>query len=166
MKKTRIIAAAFAAVIAMTTSASIGASAEDNEIRPDEFVCIWDVPEKNVPTIFEQIRQWIDQIASKKTEPQKKRLAGMSPAEIENLVNADYNMTFDQFLDAAYYLRCCARYDLTLEQTEYNIRDGMRRASDFGFVPTWNEDMIRFLKDYWDEFTEFVRTTDLDNFRI
>ena len=165
MKKTRMIAAAFAAVMAMTAMASIVASAKDTEIKPDEFVCIWDVQKEKVPTLFEQIRKWIDQMTPGKTEPGKQRLVDMSRLEIEQLIKKEYNMTFSQFLDAAFYLRSCLRFDFTLEQTEDNIRTGMKRASDFRCEPTWNEDMIRFLKDYWDEFTEFVRTTDLESIR-
>ena len=161
MKKTRIIAAVFAAVMAMTTMASIGASAKDTEIKPDEFVCIWDVQKEKVPTLFEQIQKWIDQITQKKNEPQKKKLVDLSQPEIEQLVKTEYNMTLIQFYNAAFYLRSCLRYDFTLEQTEDNIRTGMKRASDFRCEPTWNEDMIRFLEDYWDEFSEYVRTRDL-----
>ena len=161
MKKTRIIAAAFAAVMMMTTTAAISASAESTEIKPDEFVCIWDVPEEKVPSLFEQVQKWIDQITQKKNEPQKKRLVDLSQPEIEQLIKTEYNMTLIQFYNAAFYLRSCQSYYLTLEQTEINIRDGMRRASRFNCEPTWNEDMIRFLKDYWDEFSEYVRTRDL-----
>ena len=161
MKKTRIIAAAFAAGMVMSTAAAISASAESTEIKSDEFVCIWDVPEEKEPSLFEQVQKWIDQITQKKNEPQKKRLVDLSQPEIEQLVKTEYNMTLIQFYDAAFYLRSCQRYYLPLEQTEVNIRDGMRRASDFGCEPTWNEDMIRFLEDYWDEFSEYVRTRDL-----
>ncbi|SDB35650.1 hypothetical protein SAMN02910317_01777 [Ruminococcaceae bacterium FB2012] len=161
MKKTRIIAAAFAAAMTMTTAAAISASAESTEIKSDEFVCIWDVPEEKVPTLFEQVQKWIDQISQKKNEPQKKRLVDMYGIEIERLVKTEYNMTLRQFYDAAYDLRKYLQYNCTLEQTEIFIRDGMKRASDFRCEPTWNEDMIRFLKDYWDEFSEYVRTRDL-----
>ena len=161
MKKTRIIAAAFAAVMAMTTISSIGASAEDTEIKSDEFVCIWDVPEEKMPTLFEQIQKWIDQLTPKKPEPQKTRLVDMSRSEIEDLIKKEYNMTLIQFYDAAFYLKSCLNYNLTLEQIEDFIRSGMERASNFGCEPTWNEDMIRFLEDYWDEFSEYVRTRDL-----
>lgn len=165
MKKTRIIAAAFAAVMTMTTIAAISASAESTEIKSDEFVCIWDVPEKKVPSLFEQIQKWIDQISQKKNEPQKKRLVDMIQLEIESLVKKEYNMTLRQFYDAAYYLRSCLRYNLNLEETEKIIRSGMKRASDFNCVPIWNEDMIRFLKDYWDEFTEFVLADDFESIK-
>ena len=161
MKKTRMIAAAFAAAMTMTTAAAISASAESTEIKPEDFVCTWDVPEEKVPSLFEQIQKWIDQISQKKNEPQKKKLVDLSQPEIEQLIKTEYKMTLIQFYNAAFYLRSCQRYDLTLEQTEINIRDGMERASDFGCEPTWNEDMIRFLKDYWDEFSEYVRTRDL-----
>ena len=67
MKKTRIIAAAFAAAMTMTTAAAISASAESTEIKSDEFVCTWDVPEKKVPTLCEQVHKHIDQIKQKKT---------------------------------------------------------------------------------------------------
>lgn len=165
MKKTRIIAAALAAVMTMTTTAAISASAESTEIKSDEFVCIWDVPEKKVPSLFEQIQKWIDQITQKKNEPQKKRLVELSQPEIESLVQKEYNMTLRQFYDAAYYLQSCLRYNLNLEETEKNIRSGMKRASDFNCVPIWNEDMIRFLKDYWDEFTEFVFADDFESIK-
>ena len=161
MKKTRMIAAAFAAAMTMTTAAAISASAESTEIKPEDFVCTWDVPEEKVPSLFEQIQKWIDQISQKKNEPQKKKLVDLSQPEIEQLIKTEYNMTLIQFYNAAFYLRSCQRYDLTLEQTEINIRDGMERASDFVCEPSWNEDMIRFLKDYWDEFSEYVRTRDL-----
>ena len=161
MKKTRMIAAAFAAVMTMTTTAAISASAESTEIKSDEFVCIWDVQEEKVPSLFEQVQKWIDLITQKKNEPQKKKLVDLSQPEIEQLVKTEYNMTLIQFYNAAFYLRSCQRYDFTLEQTEIFIRDGMERASDFGCEPTWNEDMIRFLEDYWDEFSEYVRTRDL-----
>ena len=161
MKKTRIIAAAFAAAMTMTTAAAISASAESTEIKSDEFVCTWDVPQEKVPSLFEQTQKWIDQITQKKNEPQKKRLVDMIQLEIESLVKKEYNMTLRQFYDAAYYLQSCLRYNLNLEETEKMIRSGMERASNFNCEPTWNEDMIRFLKDYWDEFTEYVRTRDL-----
>ena len=161
MKKTRIIAAAFAAAMTMTTAAAISASAESTEIKSDEFVCTWDVPEEKVPSLFEQIQKWIDLITQKKNEPQKKKLVDLSQPEIEQLIKTEYNMTLKQFYNAAFYLLSCQRYYLTLEQTEDNIRAGMKRASDFGCETTWNEDMIRFLKDYWDEFSEYVRTRDL-----
>ena len=161
MKKTRIIAAAFAAAMTMTTAAAISASAESTEIKSEDFVCTWDVPEEKVPSLFEQIQKWIDQITQKKNEPQKKKLVDLSQPEIEQLIKTEYNMTLIQFYNAAFYLRSCQRYDFTLEQTEDNIRTGMKRASDFRCEPTWNEDMIRFLKDYWDEFSEYVRTRDL-----
>ena len=161
MKKTRMIAAALAAVMTMTTTAAISASAESTEIKPEDFVCTWDVPEEKVPSLFEQIQKWIDQITQKKNEPQKKRLVDLSQRKIEQLIKTEYNMTLIQFYNAAFYLLSCQRYYLTLEQTEDNIRAGMKRASDFGCEPTWNEDMIRFLKDYWDEFSEYVRTRDL-----
>ena len=161
MKKTRIIAAAFAAVMMMTTTAAISASAESTEIKSDEFVCTWDVPEEKVPSLFEHIQKWIVQITQKKNEPQKKRLVDMSQREIKQLIKTEYNMTLKQFYNAAFYLLSCQRYYLTLEQTEVNIRDGMRRASRSNCELTWNEDMIRFLKDYWDEFSEYVRTRDL-----
>ena len=161
MKKTRIIAAAFAAAMTMTTAAAISASAESTEIKSDEFVCIWDVQEEKVPSLFEQVQKWIDQITQKKNEPQKKRLVDLSQRKIEQLIKTEYNMTLIQFYNAAFYLHSCQSYYLTLEQTEINIRDGMRRASRFNCEPTWNEDMIRFLKDYWDEFSEYVRTRDL-----
>ena len=160
---TKKITAIGAAVLAMTTMASIGASAESIEIKPDEFVCIWDVPEKKAPSIFEQIQKWIDQITQKKNEPRKKRLVDMIQLEIESLVKKEYNMTLRQFYDAAYYLRSCLRYHLDLEETEKMIRSGMERASNFNCEPTWNEDMIRFLKDYWDEFTEFVLADDFES---
>ena len=159
MKK--IITAIMAAGMVMSTAAAISASAESTEIKSDEFVCIWDVPEEKVPSLFEQVQKWIDQITQKKNEPQKKRLVDLSQPEIEQLVKTEYNMTLIQFYDAAFYLRSCQRYDFTLEQTEDNIRTGMKRASDFRCEPTWNEDMIRFLEDYWDEFSEYVRTRDL-----
>ena len=162
---TRKIAAFLAAVMAMTTMASIGASAEDTEIKPEEFVCTWEVHEEKMTSIFEQIQRWIDQITQKKTASHRKRLVDMSLPEIKQLIRKEYNMTLRQFYDAAYYLRSCLRFDFTLEQTEDNIRTGMKRASDFRCEPTWNEDMIRFLKDYWDEFTEFVRATDLESIR-
>ena len=161
MKKTRMIAAAFAAVMTMTTTAAISASAESTEIKPDEFVCTLNVPQEKVPSLFEQVQKWIDLITQKKNEPQKKKLVDLSQPEIEQLVKTEYNMTLIQFYNAAFYLRSCQRYYLTLEQTEVNIRDGMRRASRFNCELTWNEDMIRFLKDYWDEFSEYVRTRDL-----
>ena len=167
MKKSiRMIAAAFAAVMTMTTTAAISASAESTEIKSDEFVCIWDVPEKKVPSIFEQIQKWIDQITQKKNEPRKKRLVDMIQLEIESLVKKEYNMTLRQFYDAAYYLRDCLRYQLDLDQTEKMIRSGMESASRFNCEPTWNEDMIRFLKDYWDEFTEFVLAGDFESIKV
>ena len=166
MKKTRIIAAAFAAVMMMTTTAAISASAESTEIKPEDFVCTLNVPQEKVPSLFEQIQKWIDQITQKKNEPQKKKLVDLSQPEIEQLVKTEYNMTLIQFYDAAFYLRSCQRYYLTLEQTEVNIRDGMKRASDFRCEPTWNEDMIRFLKDYWDEFTEFVLAGDFESIKV
>ena len=154
MKK--IITAIMAAAMVMSTAAAISASAESTEIKPEDFVCIWDVPEEKVPSLFEQVQKWIDQISQNKNEPRKKRLVDMIQLEIESLVKKEYNMTLRQFYDAAYYLRDCLRYQLDLEQTEKMIRSDMERASDFNCEPTWNEDMIRFLKDYWDEFTEFV----------
>jgi hypothetical protein len=30
----------------------------------------------------------------------------------------------------------------------------MEKEARFGSTPTWNEDMIRFMKDYWDELKE------------
>ena len=165
MKKTRMIAAAFAAVMTMTTTAAISASAESTEIKPEDFVCILNVPQEKVPSLFEQIQKWIDQIAQNKNEPRKKRLVDMIQLEIEQLVKTEYNMTLRQFYDAAYYLRDCLRYQLDLEQTEKMIRSGMERASNFNCEPTWNEDMIRFLKDYWDEFTEFVLNGDFESIK-
>ena len=161
MKKTRIIAAAFAAAMTMTTAAAISASAESTEIKSEDFVCTLNVPQEKVPSLFEQVQKWIDLITQKKNEPQKKKLVDLSQPEIEQLVKTEYNLTLIQFYNAAFYLRSCQRYYLTLEQTEFNIRDGMRRASRFNCELTWNEDMIRFLKDYWDEFSEYVRTRDL-----
>ena len=60
-----------------------------------------------------------------------------------------------------YSLRGYLKYASTLEQVEMYIRSGMEREERYGCTPTWNEDMIRFLKDYWDEFSEYVRTRDL-----
>ena len=165
MKKTRIIAAAFAAVMMMTTTAAISASAESTEIKPEDFVCTLNVPQEKVPSLFEQIQKWIDQITQKENEPQKKRLVDMYDFDIERLVKTEYNMTLSQFYDAAYYLWDCLRYQLDLEQTEKMIRSGMERASNFNCEPTWNEDMIRFLKDYWDEFTEFVLNGDFESIK-
>ena len=156
MKKTRIIAAAFAAAMTMTTAAAISASAESTEIKSEDFVCIWDVPEEKVPSLFEQVQKWMDQISQKKNEPQKKRLVDMKGIEIERLVKTEYNMTLNQFYDAAYDLRNYLQYNYTFEQTEMWIRYLMEREERYGLIPTWNEDMIRFLKDYWDEFTEYV----------
>lgn len=107
-----------------------------------------------MPSLFEHIQKWIDQITQKKNEPQKKRLVDLSQREIKQLIKTEYNMTLKQFYNAAFYLLSCQRYYLTLEQTEVNIRDGMRRASRSNCELTWNEDMIRFMKDYWDELRE------------
>ena len=154
MKK--IIAAIIAAGMVISTATAISASAESTEIKSDEFVCTLNVPQEKVPSLFEQIQKWIDQITQKKNEPQKKRLVDMNGIEIERLVKTEYNMTLNQFYDAAYDLRNYLQYNCTFEQTEMWIRYLMEREEHYGLIPTWNEDMIRFLKDYWDEFTEYV----------
>ena len=100
MKKTRIIAAAFAAAMTMTTTTAISASAESTEIKSDEFNCIWDLPQP--PTIFEQIKDLIDRMMPKKAEPEKKaettkpRLKDMSHLEKLRYVKENYNMDSDQ----------------------------------------------------------------------
>ena len=79
MKKTKItrkIAAFLAAVMTMTTVATVTASASDGntEIKSDEFYCILDLPKP--PTVFEQIQKWIEQVLPKKAEPDETTFAG------------------------------------------------------------------------------------------
>ena len=154
MKKTRIIAAAFAAVMMMTTTAAISASAESTKIKPEDFVCTLNVPQEKVPSLFEQIQKWIDQITQKKNEPQKKRLIQMHEFEIERMVKRDYNMTITQYYEVVSSVANTYIYSLYIEQLEIQIRNGMEREARYNCIPTWNEDMIRFMKDYWDELRE------------
>ena len=35
-----------------------------------------------------------------------------------------------------------------------NIRYGMSREERFGCTPTWTEDMIRFIRDFWNQIPE------------
>ena len=134
MKKTRIIAAALAAVMTMSMAATFSASADNTSSLN------W----------FEQI---VEQ-CKEQAKPKKKRLIQMHEFEIERMVKRDYNMTITQYYEVVSRVANTYIYSLYIEQLEIQIRDGMEREARYNCIPTWNEDMIRFMKDYWDELRE------------
>ena len=156
MKK--IITAIIAAGMVMSTATAISASAESTEIKSDEFNCIWDLPQP--PTLFEQVKDLIDRIMPKKAEPEKKaettkpRLKDMSYLELLRYVKENYNMDGDQLYTAWADIRTIILNGVDIEYAIEYIRYKMEYVSRFGCIPSWNEDMIRFARDFWDQMSE------------
>ena len=152
MKKTRMIAAALAAVMTMTTTAAISASAESTEIKPEDFVCSLNVPQEKVPSLFEQIQKWIDQITQKKNEPQKQEnkapekpwLPSMNALQVEKYIKKNYKMDRNKLIQVLVDVRLYKRYNKS-------IRIQIQSVKNRNMTPAWNEDMIRFMVDFWDQ---------------
>ena len=159
MKKTRIIAAAFAAAMTMTTAAAISASAESTEIKSDEFVCIWDVPEEKVPSLFEQVQKRIDQITQKKNEPQKQEnkapekpwLPSMNALQVEKYIKKNYKMDRNKLIQVLVDVRLYKRNNKSQAEIIREIRIQIQSVKNRNMTPAWNEDMIRFMVDFWDQ---------------
>lgn len=156
---TRKIAAFLAAVMAMSTFAAVSASAESTEIKSDEFVCIWDVPEKKVPSIFEQIQKWIDQITQKENEPQKQEnkapekpwLPSMDALQVEKYIKKNYNMDRNKLIQVLVDVRLYKKYNKSQADIIREIRIQIQSVKNRNMTPAWNEDMIRFMVDFWDQ---------------
>ncbi|SDB58453.1 hypothetical protein SAMN02910317_03062 [Ruminococcaceae bacterium FB2012] len=139
MKNTaRKIAVTLAAVMTMSMAATFSASADDTSDSG----------------FFGQIIHWITEQNKEQTKPKKKRLVQMHEFEVENLVQRDYNMTKNQYYEVLSMVSNTFTWSIDIYQLESNIRYSMEKEARFGSTPTWNEDMIRFMKDYWDELKE------------
>ena len=142
MKNTaRKIAVTLAAVMTMSMAATFSASADDTSDSG----------------FFGQITHWITEQNKEQTKPKKKRLAQMSDLAIERQVLKDYNMTIDQYYVVLSRVSYTFTWPLDMYQLEEQIRQGMENVARYNIAPTWNEDMIRFMKDYWDEVREASR---------
>ena len=159
MKKTRMIAAAFAAVMTMTTTAAISASAESTEIKPEDFVCTLNVAEEKVPSLFEQIQKWIDQITQKENEPQKQEnkapekpwLPSMDALQVEKYIKKNYNMDRNKLIQVLVDVRLYKKYNKSQADIIREIRIQIQSVKNRNMTPAWNEDMIRFMVDFWDQ---------------
>ena len=160
MKKSiRMIAAAFAAVMTMTTTAAISASAESTEIKSEDFVCIWNVPQEKVPSLFEQVQKWIDQITPEKNEPQKQEnkapekpwLPGMNALQVEKYIKKNYKMDRNKLITVLCDVRLYKRYNKSQAEIIREMRIQMQSVKNRNMTPAWNEDMIRFMVDFWDQ---------------
>ena len=159
MKKTRMIAAAFAAVMTMTTTAAISASAESTEIKSEDFVCTLNVPQEKVPSLFEQIQKWIDQTTQKKNEPQKQEnkapekpwLPSMDALQVEKYIKKNYKMDRNKLIQVLVDVRLYKRYNKSQEEIIREIRIQIQSVKNRNMTPAWNEDMIRFMVDFWDQ---------------
>ena len=160
MKKSiRMIAEAFAAVMAMTTTAAISASAESTEIKPEDFVCMWNVPQEKVPSLFEQVQKWIDQITQEKNEPQKQEnkapekpwLPGMNALQVEKYIKKNYKMDRNKLIQVLVDVRLYKRYNKSQAEIIREMRIQMQSVKNRNMTPAWNEDMIRFMVDFWDQ---------------
>ena len=138
---TKKIAAMGAAVMMMTSFAAVSASADDTSDSG----------------FFGQITHWITEQNKEQTKPNKKRLVQMSDLAIERQVLKDYNMTIDQYYVVLSRVSYTFTWPLDMYQLEEQIRQGMENVARYNIAPTWNEDMIRFMKDYWDEVREASR---------
>ncbi|MBR1563264.1 MAG: hypothetical protein IJ645_08665 [Ruminococcus sp.] len=164
MKKTRMIAAAFAAVMTMTTTAAISASAESTEIKPEDFVCTLNVPEEKVPSLFEQIQKWIDQIAQNKNEPQKQEnkaperpwLPSMDALQVQKYIKKNYKMDRNKLIQVLVDVRLYKRYNKSQADIIREIRIQIQSVKNRNMTPAWNEDMIRFMVDFWDQLDPLV----------
>ena len=134
----RKIAVTLAAVMTMSMAATFSASADDT----------------SGSGFFGQITHWITEQNKEQTKPKKKRLAQMSDLAIERQVLKDYNMTIDQYYVVLSRVSYTFTWPLEMYQLEEQIRQGMENVARYNIAPTWNEDMIRFMKDYWDEVRE------------
>ena len=157
MKK--IITAIIAAGMVMSTAAAISASAESTEIKSDEFVCTWDVPEEKVPSLFEQVQKWIDQITQEKNEPQKQEnkapekpwLPGMNALQVEKYIKKNYKMDRNKLITVLCDVRLYKRYNKSQAEIIREMRIQMQSVKNRNMTPAWNEDMIRFMVDFWDQ---------------
>ena len=168
MKKTRIIAAAFAAVMAMTTISSIGASAESTEVKPEDFVCTLNVPQEKVPSLFEQVQEWIEQSTQKKNEPQKQEnkapekpwLPGMNALQVEKYIKKNYKMDRNKLIKVLVDVRLYKRYNKSQAEIIREIRIQIQSVKNRNMTPAWNEDMIRFMVDFWDQLDSLLDQLD------
>ena len=112
------------------------------------------------PTIFEQMQKWIEQMLPKKTEtpkkaePAKPRLNDMQHFDLLLYVKENYNLDDGQFYTAVADTQNYMYYGINYENLVGIIRYGMEQAQKLGCIPEWNEDMIRFVGDFWDQIPE------------
>ena len=159
MKKTRMIAAAFAAVMTMTTTAAISASAESTEIKSEDFVCTLNVPQEKVPSLFEQVQEWLEQSTQKENEPQKQEnkapekpwLPGMNALQVEKYIKKNYKMDRNKLIQVLVDVRLYKRYNKSQADIIREIRIQIQSVKNRNMTPAWNEDMIRFMVDFWDQ---------------
>jgi NAD(P)H-dependent flavin oxidoreductase YrpB (nitropropane dioxygenase family) len=157
MKK--IITAIIAAGMVMSTATAISASAESTEIKPEDFVCTLNVPQEKVPSLFEQIQKWIDQITQKKNEPQKQEnkapekpwLPSMNALQVEKYIKKNYKMDRNKLIQVLVDVRLYKRYNKSQAEIIREIRIQIQSVKNRNMTPAWNEDMIRFMVDFWDQ---------------
>ena len=157
MKK--IITAIIAAGMVMSTATAISASAESAEIKSEDFVCTLNVPQEKVPSLFEQIQKWIDQITQKKNEPQKQEnkapekpwLPSMNALQVEKYIKKNYKMDRNKLIQVLVDVRLYKRYNKSQAEIIREIRIQIQSVKNRNMTPAWNEDMIRFMVDFWDQ---------------
>ena len=120
-------------------------------MRSDEFVCTYECP-----TLYDQIQNWVKQITEqqKKTDTTKPRLKDMKYLELSRYVKDNYNMSWDQMYIVWIDIKQHVLNDDNIDYVINNIRYGMSREERFGCTPTWTEDMIRFIRDFWNQIPE------------
>lgn len=156
---TRKTAAILAAAMMMTMTAAISASAESTEIKPEDFVCTLNVPQEKVPSLFEQIQKWIDQITQKKNEPQKQEnkapekpwLPSMNDLQVQKYIKKNYKMDRNKLIQVLVDVRLYKRYNKSQADIIREIRIQIQSVKNRNMTPAWNEDMIRFMVDFWDQ---------------
>ena len=155
MKKTRMIAAAFAAVMAMTTMASIGASAMLIDEMPGKNAVVCESKDQKTPSLFDQIQKWIEEQTKPKQQenkgPEKPWLPGMDRIKLEKYLKKNYNMDIKKLMTVLCDVRIYKRYNKSRDEIAREIRIQMQSVRNRNMTPAWNEDMIRFMTDFWDQ---------------
>ena len=153
MKK--IITAIIAAAMVMSTATAISASAANTETSASSVTqTAVSGSQERTNLVADWINKWF------KTEPEKKEevkksdkpwLNNMNIIQLEKYLKKNYKINYEQMCNVVYSVRYWKTLHLTMDQMIYNTRDGIRNCERHNMTPTWNENMIRFMVDFWDQ---------------